>query len=224
MERYENTLKNALIFIKERETASIPEDDEIEHIFSESFNCKKKSLIKAVGKNSVSSPIIFFKTAIVAVLAICTLCFFSMMASPQIRAAVHSVIYEWQEKFSVFEFFSAESENTDFTSVEQVQITYVPDGFEKYDEFTNDGTRYYCYAGENADFSVRIFDNRGSTAFVQNDNGNYEETEINGRKAYIIYSDEEQCGTIMLTGSQISVTVNGSIGKDELINIAQGIK
>jgi hypothetical protein len=139
----------------------------------------------------------------------------TIAVSPTVRATVSGVIRSW--------FY----DRTEYRSAVQVEekewvIGYIPEGFEKVEEFEPTGLRIY----ENNDgvlIYIIIWDGKIE---IDNEHSVFYETEINGWTADIYESnDPEYPNIIMLYGDAgVIISINSMIELDEIIKIAASIE
>ncbi|MGN1194045.1 MAG: DUF4367 domain-containing protein [Acutalibacteraceae bacterium] len=230
MENYDGIIAAALIGIKNDEVASLPNDNEIDHTFSESFEKKMKRVIGSVNKKGkyISFTQRVMKRAAVIILCLGVVAFSSVMLNPEARADFKNAVYEIYENFVKFSFDTTHEKMQDFDDIYKVKASYIPKGFvltEKSDEY---GAVGYSYENKDSgeSFDVYVSLNDGLSVLTDNEKSRYEKTEINGREAYVVYTKEtdEKYGTVIITGAKITVTVYGHVPESELIKIAKGIE
>ncbi|MCM1269873.1 MAG: DUF4367 domain-containing protein [Faecalibacterium sp.] len=176
------------------------------------------------GKSLVS---VYLSRAAVVFLCIIALGTGVMMTSPTVRAAVRNVIVEWLDKYSVFTILNTELGSNDFVSVEDVEIGYVPDGFELVDSDLSNADYMCIYSScTNKDnyYTVTVFENESNTIYTDNEHSKYQELLINNHESWLIYDEENKYGSLILVGSKISISISGKLPKNELIKIAESIK
>lgn len=167
---------------------------------------------------------VYLSRAAVVFLCIIALGACIMMTSLTVRAAVKNVIVEWFDKYTHFSFVATDTGSGDFENVEDVEIGYVPDGYELINTDESSISITYVYSSNNADFLIDIFENEASELFPDNERSKYSIIQINGHESWIIYDEENISGTLILIGSKVSVSISGSLSKKELIKIAECIK
>ena len=147
-----------------------------------------------------------------------------LMTSTEVRAAVKNVIIEQFEKYNLFKILNIEPGRNDFESIEDVNIKYIPDGYELVNTAEIPGNVTYVYSSSEDAFTIEIFENETTDLFPDNERSQYSETDINGHKVWIVYDKNNGSGSFIMVGAKISVSVSGNLPKDELIKIAENIK
>lgn len=173
----------------------------------------KKSLVR-----------VYLSRAAVIFLCIIALGAGVMMTSPTVRAAARNVIIEWLEKYTHFSFVATDVGENDFENIEDVKIGYVPDSFELVNTDKSPFSITYFYYSSDKEYYIDVFKNNENELLADNENSGYEEIEINNRQSWIVYDDSNNYGSLILTGSKISVSISGTLPKNELIKIAESIK
>lgn len=229
MRAYDSLITSALIKIKTDELKDIPSENEIDHDFSAAFENKMNKLISSVKPNgkSVSYRLTVARRAAAIILCLCLAAFTVTMSVPSARAAFLNVIAEFYENHIKFYFVTSETQMNDFESIYDVKADYIPNGF----SLTNTSEEYeavgYTYEnGKNSKkFNIYVSLNDGLSVLTDKNSSDVEKINVNGKDAYLIYSKEqnEEYGTVIITGSKITVTIYGQLEKDELIKIAEGV-
>ena len=113
-----------------------------------------------------------------------------MMSSTTVRASVRNVVIKWYDKYSHFTFSNTETDKDDFENVDDVDIGYIPDGFELVDADKSPFSITYVYSNNNTDFLIDIFENETTELFPDNERSDYSKTRINGNETWIIYDEK----------------------------------
>lgn len=167
---------------------------------------------------------VYLSRAAVVFLCIIALGACVMMTSPTVRAAVKNVIVEWFDKYTNFSFVATDTGSGDFENVEDVKIGYIPEGYElvNISESPFSITYFYCFADK--EYYIDVFKNNENELFADNERSKYENVVINNHQSWVIYDNVNNHGSLILTGSKISISISGDLPKDELIKIAESIK
>ena len=187
---------------------------------------EKRAFDRAIKEAKYKKPLIrvYLSRAAVIFLCIVALGAGAMMASPTVRAAAKNVIIEWFEKYAHFSFVSTEAGASDFENIEGVEIGYIPKGFELVNTDKSPFSITYFYYSADKEYYIDVFSNNENELFADNENSEYKEIEINNRQSWIVYDDSNDYGSLIITGSKISVSISGNLPKKELIKIAENIK
>lgn len=150
---------------------------------------------------------------------------FILIAAILLSLTITAFAVPSSRKFIV-EKFSNHSEYTvidtdDAENVTSLKLGYIPKGFEKEEEYKSNG--FYVKIYKNFDKSFTVEKHKLS-AYIDFDTekNNSENIEINGINAVYYKSDNEVKGIIFNNRDYIFV-VEGNIGKDELVDIAQNV-
>ncbi len=229
MEISDEKLASALIKVKDYDISFIPDNNEIEHIFSSDFENKMNMLILSIDRKEKSDLFIFsaIKRVAVIILILCISVFSFMMINPQARADLKNAVIEFYETHLKFYFITANEEADDFTSIAHISAGYIPQGFElkeKYEEFEAVGYNYENET-ENLSFDIYISHNNGLAIHTDNDKNNIEYIMISNREAYLISGKNEgkPYSTLIITGSKITITIFGQLKRQEIIKIGESI-
>lgn len=187
---------------------SLP-DDIPKHQFSEKHEKIMNTLLDSRtedGKRRISGKIIKFIIIAAVIMAVAATAF----ANPSSR------------KF-IIDRFSGHSEynvldTSETQEVKSLELNYVPAGFKK----TEDYGYIYLYKNGNKYFSVEKM-NLNSTVGFDTEKHEYEHLMINGANA-VYYQSGENSGGILFNNTNYIYLIEGNIGKDELVKIAQNIE
>ena len=230
MEISDAMLASALIKVKNHEVSAIPDSSEISHTFSTDFDRKMDKLIASFDKKEKS--ISFFRNALtkaaVIILTLCISVFSLAMTNPKARADFINAVMEFYETHIKFYFISSDESSDDFSNYESITAEYIPKGFtlkEKYNEYEAVGYRYENEE-ENLVYDIYVSLNDGLSVHTDKDKNNVEKILISGREAYLISGENEgkPYSTLIITGSRITVTVFGQLGKEEIIKVGESLK
>lgn len=227
MEISDAVLASALIKAKNYDIYSLPDDIEINHIFSDNFENKMNKLILSFEKKD--KHITLFKNvlikAAVILLTISAGIFSVIMINPQARADFKNAVTEFYENHIKFYFISEEQSETDFSDYKSVYAAYIPKGFslkEKYTEYESVG---YKYQNEENHLTFDIYVSLNDGLSVQTDKKNFEKLSLSGKDSYLITgeNDNNPYSTLIIPGNSITVTVYGQINREEIIKIGNSL-
>lgn len=225
MNNYDSLLKAALKEIKLSEAERIPETSEINHTFSPKFEDRMKRFFDKVNENGrYRGDFSALRRAAVVILCVLAASLTITMSNPKTRAEFLNAVVGFYEDHIKFSFSQGEAQVDDFTDIENINITYLPEGFTLKDTTGEYEAKEYTYSDGKNVFSVNISLNDALSILTDKDNSKLEVTEINGRKAYILRSDDDSYSTVIITGSKITVTIYGEITASQAMLIAEGIE
>lgn len=226
-ELFEVVLERAFIEHEKDLLKSYPDDVELEREYpiSKKEIRRFKNIVKEkeYGKKLVR---VYLERAAVVVLCMISLFFALVMTSPEVRAAVENVILKWYDKYTEF-IFTESTTGLVAEKIEDVEIGYVPDGFDLvFDNKTEyEISLYYQNINNlNEDINIKIFYNDDAVIFTDNEKMTYEKIDLNSNnESWILYNDEEKYGTVVIVGENISVSIVAFVEKNELLKIAENI-
>lgn len=226
-ELFEIVLEKAFIEHEKEVLNSYPDDVELESKYpiskKEIRKFKNIAKEKEYGKKLIW---VYLNRAAVVVLCVISLFFALIMTSAEVRAAIENVILKWYDKYTEFVFTETPS---GFVSekIEDVEIGYIPEGFELEFEENLEKQRFLYYVNSsnlNEDISVNIFYNTDTASFFDNENLEYKKMFVDAHEMWIMYDELKGVGSIVVIGSNITTNITGYLTKDELIKIGRNIK
>lgn len=172
----------------------------------------EKNNIKKVHKYKTNRRIL-----LVALIAILTL----LISALSVSAFREKIIEFFTEITKLDTIFHYESENEEELDIDSdVNIKYIPKGFEQVQEYQNRNECYSYYTNEGQFFDISkqiIFD----THALNTENGTIKHIDINGVEAFFSSSDKIKIISWIKNG--YLYTVSGNIDEDTIINIAKNI-
>ena len=100
-------------------------------------------------------------------------------------------------------------------------LTYIPEGFNKTDEFVSQGIITYSYSNNDSWFDISK-EEITSDIGIDEEYGSVLEIEYKGKK-YLLSEDESGRALIWNDGKYL-YDINGTLSKEELLKIAQGAR
>ena len=179
--------------------------------------------------------IVYLQRACIIVL-VCVSAFTAVLASsPTVRASVADTVVSWYEKYAVVDFntdYSGSGETepetteaeTEPVTVEDLQIGYIPEGFELVSADEMPGLRNYTYTNIDKYLVISITQTGISNATVDIEHTTYVETMINKNIAYLFYNTNEKAGTLTTGNDEYTISIFGYLEENELIKVAENIK
>ena len=226
-ELFEVVLEKAFIEHEKELLKSYPDDVELEREYpiSKKEIRRFKNIVKEkeYGKKLIR---VYFDRAAVVVLCMISLFFTLVMTNSEVRAAVENVILKWYDKYTEFIFTEATT-GLVAEKIEDVEIGYIPEGFELSfeDNMEIECFKQYTHIDDpSSNFILSVFYNNEENLFYDNEKLKYKEILINSKEAWIAYDEIEKKGGIILLGDCVSVNIAGNLSEDELIKIAENIK
>ena len=118
---------------------------------------------------------------------------------------------------------AGESDDKTITS-DDLNIGYIPKGFELTSSDERSGHREYMYTSDNGDYiTIGIYASKYSGIGVDSENTEYEVISVNGREAHLMYDENDRCGVLLFGNSEYYVSITALTDKSELIKIAENI-
>ena len=227
---FEVVLEKAFIEHEKEELKFYPDDREL----AEKYPISKKEVRrlrnivkeKEYGKKLIR---VYFDKAAVVVLCIISMFFALIMTSSEVRASVENVILKWYEKYTEFVFVKNDNDNSGLIAekVKDVQLGYIPDGFELIlnEELESKRLLYYVNIyDEDSILSVDIFVNDLESLSLDNEQVKYERLDSSYGEMWLMYNDNKNYGSLIVVGNKVSVLITGNLSKKEIIKIAENIK
>ena len=201
----------------------------------EKYPCPKK-MIRKIKNNQKEKrynrplAILYLQRVAVCLMAVITLSFSVLLTSTKVQAAVYETVVEWYDKYIVIYLDRTpdtpiENDPLEGKTFMDLEITYIPEGFELIMQFDDEGNRFYLYDDGNGNtINIQISNSDVLSVYNDNENVEFREDTINNNTAYISYSADENFGTIVWGNSKIAICVNGFVDEDTLIKISENIK
>lgn len=205
------------------EFKSIPEESEIEHIFSESFNRKMTKLLEKVEYNGTHCLSRTKKRIISAVLAMIII-IASIMSVGAVRDAAVCFVTDVMSGEINYEF---DGDKTLYIEREYY-LTLVPEGFEKIVSKSDTGNIYTEYenktTGEQILFRQSVTD--GTEISVENENGKNTIEVIDGKKIHFYESQSDDYFNVYWIddGYSFCLIYYGEIEGEELTEMIMSVK
>lgn len=208
----------------------LPNEDELNHDFSDKFNGKMNKLIKYEKCNQMVNKIYKHSKSIVAILVFTTIGIFTLtMTVEALRNQFFDVVKEVYEKFTSYVFSTTVDINEG--SFEIKLPGYLPDGFEVTEKLEGSNEMIVIYKNndgiEITYHYYKIIDGKTSTdaegaeidkILVNNLEANYIEK---GNTKKLTWNDDRYFYGLSMSSMQDS---NVNVNKKELISIAESIK
>ncbi len=227
---FDIVLEKAFIEHEKEEFKSYPDDDELEKKYpiskKEIRKLKKVIKEKEYGKKLIR---VYLEKATVVILCVISVFFALIMTSSEVRASVENVILKWYDKYTEIVLMKNDDYNNGLIAekVEDVQLGYIPDGFELILNQELKSKRLLQYINiynEESLLSVDIFVNDSESISFDNEQVEYERLDSSSGEMWIMYNDNEKYGGLIVVGINVSVLITGDLSKEELIKIAENIK
>lgn len=220
----------ALIKIKACEAACIPDDSEIDHVFSDRFELGMDEIFSSLesgGINKRSGTRTFVKAASI-IIAIALSVFSLMMINPSVRADFRNAVFEFYNNRIKFHFVSGAESEYDFKNIEKINVEYIPKGFAlKKTDHEYEAVNYsYVNSEESLTFDVYISLNSGLSVQTGKGNSQPEKITIGGREAYLVCGENggKPYSTCIITGNTVTVTIYGQLTRQEIIKVGKSLK
>lgn len=183
------------------------------HKFSEKHNEKMEELFRAgprKSKHKLSGKTIRILLIAAILLAVAT----TVFAIPSCREFIVKQFSDHSE------YQVSDTENAE--KVESLELGYIPEGFEKAEDYKSDYLYRFSYKNDQKYFNV---DKHKIDAEINFDTEKYssENIQINGIQSIYFASSNKEHGVIFNNGEYIFI-ISGNIEKDELVKIAQNVK
>ncbi len=128
------------------------------------------------------------------------------------------------ELIKVAENITSKKSNDKTITSDDLNIGYIPEGFELTSSDEKSGHREYMYTSDNGDYIiVGIYDSKYSDVGVDSENTEYEVISVNGQEAHLLYDENDRGGTLLFGNNEYYVSIMALTDKSELIKIAENI-
>lgn len=167
------------------------------------------------------------------------------MLHEDVRAAVVNAFITWYDTYIQIDFSKIPEDTaqidgttdtvpadkepepvTENKDIYDLEIGYIPDGFELSQSDENINYREYIYYNKSDQYLVVgiYLSKETEIAISKEDDAEYEKIKLNDTDAYIYYVESDKTGSITYSNSVYLVNITGIIEKDELIKIAENIR
>lgn len=128
------------------------------------------------------------------------------------------------ELIKIAENITAKQSDDKTITSDDLNIGYIPEGFELTSSDERSGHREYMYTSDNGDYiTIGIYDSKYSDIGVDSENTEYEVISVNGREAHLMYDENDRCGVLLFGNSEYYVSIMALTDKSELIKVAENI-
>lgn len=246
-------LKKVLYENMEKELNALPCEDEIRKLFpyTKKQNREARLLRRIIKQRTEKISYIYLKRAAVIFLCVITASFGLMLTDNGIRAEVGEklrkiaeVILPWSYKAEPEDIIKEHNTEKGYYelsfddipvadreaaleqfSIENVEITYIPEGFERYNAIEDESTRIYSYQNSKDNYlSISIYTVGIADFTLDSDRTSKEKIYVNENDALLFFNEKECSGSIYWGNEIYTIRIYGQISRAELIMIAEGIK
>ena len=206
-----------------QELAALPSDEELRREFPITKE-KRDKFIKRVYKKKKPVYIVYLQRVAVFLLVFSAVSFGAMMLNPEIRADMLEKGIKLFDKYIQFDFGEDKSDYTvDFDNIE---IGYIPEGYELYHSSIFDNSHYYIYTNDN-DCNITICINSDisddntmlSDSFIDVD-----PIIINGFNGYYSYNNYDKTSLVIFGNEHFQIYVVGEFPLEEALKVAKNIE
>lgn len=209
--------------VASEEFAHIPNEEDIEYVFSEKFNKKMNKLLKKIENNNMHSMPRAKRNVLVLIAAILII-FAGLMSVSAVREPVVNFAIEKFETYFDFLFTGDISVSIEY----EYTFSQIPDGFTETNIYVSEGTINKEYSnldtGDIIIFQQSVTD--GNVLSIDNEHGQITTERIDGMQIYIyegLNQDFTQANWISKTYS-LTLIYYGDIQKEDFINLVKLIK
>ena len=206
------------------ELRSAPTMEELrsEHPFTDKH---MKDVIRLTKKKSKPVWVSYIGKAAAILLCVSLAGFGVMMTDPGIRATVgDSIVNIIEEGFNIDFTDSKDSTSID---ISETVIGYIPEGFERLDDRTEEKADSLSYSYMNAEGEYIVIDVLASSdieLITEDEHHDLKLRNIGEYTGYISYSETHNQGSVYFGNSYFTVAISGMTERDELIKIAENIE
>ncbi len=226
-EIFDSVLKSAFYDIASEEFKDEPSKEELSEMYP-LISKETRKIKRKVKEKECRKPLykIYLQRSAIVIFAIITALFTVLTTNSKVRAVIADVIIEWYETHIKIEFVGTTEDTENFDSITELQINYIPDGFELVDSSEREKNRSYTYMNDDNYIMIEFHQSKFSEYKVDIEHNQYEEYLINGMNSYILSKndDEGEYTTIVIGNSYLTIVVDTSFNREETIKIAENIK
>ena len=223
-ELFEVVLKQAVYDAEKAEQDELPDSEALNETYPmpQSLQDEIAALQKKKHRRGTRSRLAK-RIAIVAV-SLLAVVFGVLMTQPEIRASVSHIVVQQFQKFALFRH-DDNGEPKHYLTVDDVEIGYIPEGYELTSVIEDDTIRLYDYRSiEDTEQYVMIDIGLASNTDIGMDNEHeYEVFYVNHREVHFSYDKDDQSGAAVIIDENIIINIAGRIGENELKTIAKNI-
>ncbi len=222
------------------ENALLPSDEELSQMYPVSKKKLKKYKRKASErKYGIPMPFVYIRRVAVVFLVVISVSFCALVTNGEVRAAIVNAVVKWYGEYVQISFsqLSNESEENDDSVTEDtaelikipdfkdINIGYVPKGYELISSTEESDLREYMYSAENGDYMIiGIYVSNTADIAADVEFLKYEIISINGNETYLFYDEAERCGALISGNNKFTIWINAISDKSDIIKVAENIK
>ena len=221
---------------------SLVEDKHINILYERRAKAAENKLSAKGGKKLIT---LWFKRIALVLITTATVLAGILMLHEDVRAAVVNAFITWYDTYIQIDFSKIPEDTaqidgttdtvpadkepepvTENKDIYDLEIGYIPDGFELSQSDENINYREYIYYNKSDQYLVVgiYLSKETEIAISKEDDAEYEKIKLNDTDAYIYYVESDKTGSITYSNSVYLVNIAGIIEKDELIKIAENIR
>jgi len=221
---------------------SLVEDEHINILYERRAKAAENKLSAKGGKKLIT---LWFKRIALVLITTVTVLAGILMLHEDVRAAVVNAFITWYDTYIQIDFSKIPEDTaqidgttdtvpadkepepvTENKDIYDLEIGYIPDGFELSQSDENINYREYIYYNKSDQYLViGIYLSEETVISIsKEDDAEYEKIKLNDTDAYIYYVESDKTGSITYSNSVYLVNITGIIEKDELIKIAENIR
>ena len=238
-------------FVSEEEK-NLPSDEEISKMYPAPKRVPRKYLRRAKAKKyNLPVALVYLKRVATVCLVVLSVAFGVLITVEGVREEIADTVMTWLDKYTNFDYSKsnvsalpgknnseaeennseAEENNSDTNAdvvlqyIADLNIGYIPEGFELSESIEDTWYREYVYYNEVGDFLfIGIYDSESSETGIDNEDVEYEKLTIDGREIHVFYDEVERTGTVITGNNMYYIAMTGMCEKEELIKIIENIK
>ena len=223
--REEFLLKQAVAAYVEEEMTRLPSDEEIGvHQFSPEFERKMEKLLRHEHR---PHRILLHSTGkrVAVLAAVIALLAASMLSVGAVRESIVSFFTQVYEEFTAIIFDQPEETGRTYEadSIDAIEVTYIPEGFELISESKNDRSYRVEYTSDEGKMLIISQSVLGNTrSILDTEDIVTENVFVHGCEA--IYSENKGFGTLIWNDNKQRFYISGTLSKNEILEIAKSIQ
>jgi len=221
-EIWESFLKAAVIENSLNEVKDYPSEKEINSIVLPAhYDLRMRKVIKRCRyRKNVGIFLQYGRKIASIILLIMGISFSALLSSEEVRAACWNVIVYIYDKYVQFDFLS-----NDLESVDNLECTYLPDGYYLFESKKNEYELYLKYKNASEDTIELFVYFYNSTTYIDNEHYSVSDIQINeGQGKFFESTDASFRNYVIWHTDQGDFRLLSSLEKDIMIKIAENVK
>lgn len=217
---FEEFLRQAVVQYGFNELERYPSDEEMDKLsISDACDDKIRKMIKRFQRlQSLNKGLKIMKKTAAMITVAAGISFIFLFQFEEVRAACYNVWIQVTSRYVQYDYAASDE------GVGEIELGYVPDGFHIVQEMKNEHSYFVLY--ENDRGGEFHFDyNQSGTLHLDNEHYDISDITVNGSSGqYYSSTDERFTDMLIWYNGYGSFLLNSTLGKDEILKIAENIE